>query len=61
MHLSGIFIYPVKSLRGTAAESAAVDVLGLVGDRRFMVVDDDGLFLTQRTLPRMADLTRRSS
>lgn len=54
MHLSGIFIYPVKSLRGTAVESAAVDVLGLVGDRRFMVVDDDGLFLTQRTLPRMA-------
>jgi uncharacterized protein YcbX len=54
MHLSGIFIYPVKSLRGLAVDSAALDALGLVGDRRFMIVDDDGRFLTQRTLPRMA-------
>lgn len=56
MHLSGLFIYPVKSLRGLAVESAEVDVLGLVGDRRFLVVDDRGLFLTQRTLPRMAGI-----
>lgn len=54
MHLSGLFIYPVKSLRGCAVASAEVDPLGLVGDRRFLVVDSDGRFLTQRTLPRMA-------
>ncbi len=54
MHLSGLFVHPVKSLRGLAVESAAVDALGLVGDRRFMVVDDNGHFLTQRTFPRMA-------
>jgi uncharacterized protein YcbX len=54
MHLSGLFIYPVKSLRGLAVPSAAVDALGLVGDRRFMVVDAQNQFLTQRTLPRMA-------
>lgn len=54
MHLSGIFIYPVKSLRGCSLTVAAVDNLGLVGDRRFMVVDENGRFLTQRTLPRMA-------
>jgi uncharacterized protein YcbX len=54
MHLSGLFIYPVKSLRGCAVPAAEVDPLGLVGDRRFMVVDEDGRFLTQRTLPRMA-------
>jgi hypothetical protein len=52
--VSGLFIYPVKSLRGLAINSAAVDALGLVGDRRFMVVDEQGKFLTQRTLPRMA-------
>jgi len=52
--VSGLFIYPVKSLRGLAINSAAVDALGLVGDRRFMVVDEQGRFLTQRTLPRMA-------
>ena len=57
MHLSGLFIYPVKSLRGCAVASAEVDLLGLLGDRRFLVVDETGLFLTQRTLPRMAQIS----
>lgn len=55
--LSGLFIYPVKSLRGIAVESAEVDELGLVGDRRFLVVDDEGRFLTQRTRPAMARIS----
>jgi uncharacterized protein len=54
VHLSGLFIYPVKSLRGCAVDSAEVDALGLVGDRRFLLIDGAGRFLTQRTLPRMA-------
>ena len=57
MHLTGLFIYPVKSLRGFPVNSASVDALGLVGDRRFMLVDETGRFLTQRTLPRMALVT----
>lgn len=52
--LADLFIYPVKSLRGCRVTSAALDDLGLVGDRRFLVVDPNGRFLTQRTLPRMA-------
>jgi uncharacterized protein YcbX len=54
MHLSGLFIYPVKSLRGISVSTAELDALGPVGDRRFMIVDVTGRFLTQRTLPRMA-------
>lgn len=54
MHLSGLFVYPVKSLRGCAVATTEIDALGLVGDRRFLVVDSAGRFLTQRTLPRMA-------
>jgi uncharacterized protein YcbX len=54
MHLSGLFIYPVKSLRGCAVPIAEFDSLGLVGDRRFLVVDRNGQFITQRTHPRMA-------
>ncbi len=54
MRVSGLFLYPVKSLRGFAVPSAEVDALGLAGDRRFLVVDADGRFLTQRALPRMA-------
>jgi uncharacterized protein YcbX len=54
VHLSELLIYPVKSLRGIGVSSAEIDALGLVGDRRFLVVDQQGQFLTQRTLPRMA-------
>jgi len=54
IHLSGLYRYPVKSLRGCAVPAADVDALGLAGDRHFLVVDETGRFLTQRTLPRMA-------
>ena len=54
MQLSGLFLYPVKSFRGCAVTAADVDALGLVGDRRFLVVDENGAHLTQRPLPRMA-------
>jgi len=52
--LREIWVYPVKSLRGVRVESAAVDDRGLVGDRRFMVVDAAGRFVTQREQPRLA-------
>lgn len=52
--LTALYLYPVKSLGGVRVDNATVDALGLVGDRRFMVVDETGRFLTQRTLPRMA-------
>jgi uncharacterized protein YcbX len=54
LRLTAIFLYPVKSCRGIAVDSAQVDVRGLVGDRRFLAVDAAGRFLTQRVHPRMA-------
>ena len=51
MRLTGIFLYPVKSLAGISVLSADLDALGLVGDRRFLVVDETGRFLTQKNLP----------
>lgn len=54
MHLSALHIYPVKSCRGLSVPTAEIDELGCVGDRRFLVVDATGKFLTQRALPRMA-------
>ena len=56
MRVAGLFIYPVKSLRGCAVPAATVDALGFAGDRRFLVVDDTGKFLTQRTHARMAQV-----
>jgi uncharacterized protein YcbX len=57
MVLSGLFIYPVKSLRGFAVPSAEIDALGLAGDRRFLVVDENNGHVTQRQLPRMARIS----
>jgi uncharacterized protein YcbX len=59
--VTGIFLYPVKSLRGYAVPAAKVDALGFVGDRRFLIVDETGKFLTQRTVPRMALVDARLS
>ena len=59
--VSGLFLYPVKSLRGYAVPTAELDDLGFVGDRRFLVVDATGKFLTQRTAPRMARIDARLS
>ena len=54
MHLSELNIYPVKSLRGITLESALVEERGLQFDRRWLLVDGDGRFITQREVPRMA-------
>jgi uncharacterized protein YcbX len=54
MHLAALHLHPVKSLRALSVQSARVDRDGIVGDRRFMVVDPAGVFMTQRTHPRMA-------
>jgi hypothetical protein len=52
--LSAINVYPVKGLKGIALEAARCTDRGIEHDRRWMVVDPDGVFFTQRTLPRMA-------
>jgi uncharacterized protein YcbX len=57
MRLSGLFIYPVKSARGIALSEARLSDRGLVHDRRFMVVDEHGRFVTQREQPALARLT----
>jgi uncharacterized protein YcbX len=51
MRLTALYRYPVKSALGEALASSAVEPLGLVGDRRWMLVDEaSGRFLTQRNL-----------
>ncbi len=52
--LDAITVYPVKSLRGVAVQEAEVEPWGLAGDRRWMVADGNGRYLTQRELPGMA-------
>ena len=52
--VTGLTIYPVKSLAGIELQSSELDSMGLKYDRRWMVVAPDGLFLTQRRFPQMA-------
>jgi len=44
----------VKSCQGIRVESAKINRLGLVHDRRWMIVSKDFEFISQRTFPKMA-------
>ncbi len=52
--LTEIFIYPIKSLGGISITEALVEQRGLQYDRRMMLVDENGIFITQRDFPQMA-------
>ena len=54
LQVSGLYVYPIKSLGGIAVDSALVTSRGLQHDRRLMLVDEDNRFLTQRVHPMMA-------
>ena len=54
MNISSISIYPIKSLKGISLESSVVEKRGLRYDRRWMLTDLDGMFFTQREVPKMA-------
>lgn len=46
--------YPVKGCTGTSVGDAALTQAGLAHDRSFMVIGEDGVFSSQRRVPRMA-------
>ncbi len=52
--VTGLVVYPVKSMRGIELDAARLTPLGLEHDRRFMVVRENGEFVTQRNLPLLA-------
>ncbi len=54
MHLSEIWIYPIKSLGGIRLKESMVLEKGLQYDRRWMLVDKNGTFISQRTHHQMA-------
>lgn len=52
--VSEIWIYPIKSCRGMKVSSAVVGKRGFLLDRIFMLIDEEGKFVSQRTQPKMA-------
>jgi uncharacterized protein YcbX len=54
LQISRLFVYPVKSLGGISVSSALLTDRGFQHDRRWMLVNEQNLFMTQRDYPQMA-------
>jgi hypothetical protein len=52
--IARLFVYPVKSCAGVEVPEVLLTETGLEFDRAWMVVDEQGNFVSQRELPRMA-------
>lgn len=54
--ITEIIIYPIKSTAGIPVDACAVHAQGLAMDRRWMVVDEDGGFLSGREFPALTQI-----
>lgn len=52
--VASLHFYPIKSCGGTELRQGEITEKGFMYDRHWMVVEPDGLFLTQREIPKMA-------
>ncbi|MFK4088608.1 MOSC domain-containing protein [Kribbella sp. NPDC020789] len=59
--VAALVYYPVKGLSAVPVEQAELGPAGLIGDRSFMLVEPDGSFLSQRSLPAMATVQAQLS
>jgi uncharacterized protein len=49
-----LYIYPIKSLAGIAIQSAKAEEMGFENDRRWMLIDEENQFITQRKYPNLS-------
>ena len=56
MHVASLHRYPIKGCRGHALDAAVLDALGFERDRRLMLIDPSGRFVSQREEPLLATL-----
>ncbi len=57
LKVTELFVHPIKSCAGNSVAAMDFDGVGPSGDRRWMVVDRDGRFVTQRTHPVLQSVT----
>ncbi len=54
--ITALSIYPIKSLGAVSLERMPFDALGPMYDRRYMLVDSSGQFITQRQFPALSQV-----
>lgn len=59
IQVASLHVYPIKSCRSIDVARMDIDTRGPVHDRRLMIVDEDGKFITQRTDARLSQITVR--
>lgn len=55
--VSGLNVFPIKSCKASKVQEIVVDSYGVVGDRRFMIVDGNNRFVSQRKFPQLATVS----
>lgn len=56
LRVEALYTYPLKGAGGVRVPALDLDEVGPVADRRWMLVNPEGVFLSQRTVPSMARL-----
>jgi len=59
--ISELYIHPLKSAASVSVKKAVIDKLGFEQDRRWMLVDANGDFLSQRQFPEMCLIDARAN
>lgn len=59
IRVTGLNYYPVKSFQGIAVDQIELDDFGFKNDRRYMLVDAQGQFVTQRKHPALSKFAAR--
>ncbi|MGE9314965.1 MOSC domain-containing protein [Niabella sp. CJ426] len=54
LSVSHLYVYPIKSLGGILLDQVKLSDRGFEHDRRFVLIDDNSRFISQREVPRMA-------
>jgi uncharacterized protein YcbX len=54
IRIKDLYVYPVKSCKGVRVDEIRLSPTGFLGDRHWMVVDEHGIFVSQREQPKLA-------